>query len=1115
MLLYKLLLQNHLKFQRLALVLLTSIIFFTCNSSEQSDAVLSEKEDQERPLFEQIISINSGINFTNTLNESPSINILTYEYFYNGGGVAIGDINNDGLDDIYFTANFGDNHLYINEGDFQFENITARAGVSGGKGWTTGVTMVDINSDGFLDIYVCRSGKFDPENRKNQLFINNQNETFTESAAIYGLDDPAYSTQALFFDFDRDNDLDMYLLNHSVELFTGADAMELKRKRDPYAGDKLFRNDEGKYVDISSSAGIIANSLGYGLGVAASDINGDGWMDIYVTNDYVEPDYLYINQGNGSFKESVQEYTKHISNFAMGVDIADFNNDTYPDIMVADMVAEDNYRQKTNMRSMNPEEFYQAVKFGFHHQYMHNTLQLNNGNQSFSEISQLAGVSNTDWSWATLFADFDNDGFKDLLFTNGFRKEFSNKDFVKNKEKVYRQNANADQQTKLDALKKLLDEIPSKPINNYIYKNNGNLTFENKIEDWGFDIPTFSNGAAVADLDNDGDLDIVINNIDQQALLLKNQSEVSRNHHLKVSLKGPEKNKSGLGSKVTVFSEGHSQVVEHLLTRGYQSSTSNVLHFGLGKLDKIDSLSITWPDGKSQTIKNLQIDQQIELKYLEAKNIDFDSNSTTSVPIFSNITSSTISHKHLENDYDDFDLQVLLPHKMSQFGPALAVADINGDALDDLFIGASTGNIASVYVQKKSGEFELILSPDIAKDAIYEDTDALFVDVDNDGDQDLYVVSGGNESFLKGDKLQDRFYINDGTGQFTKSYNSLPQISVSGGVAVNSDIDNDGDQDLFIGGRLISGQYPYPADSYLLINSNGVFTTYQTDVFDDLGMITSALWTDYDGDGDSDLMVAGEWMPITFIINEEGEFRKKIELKESTGWWNSLAQADMDNDGDLDYIAGNLGLNYKYKASIQEPFEIFASDFDENGNFDIVLGYYEEGSLFPLRGRQCSSEQMPEIASKFGTYDQFGAATLIEVYGEEDLDAALHYQASTFASSYIENRGDGQFVMHELPIEAQFSCVNSILLEDIDGDNKKDVLLAGNYYPVEVETTRNDASIGVVLKNQNSQFRSISVSETGFYLPGDSRAIKLANTANGKILIAAKNDDYIQILKIN
>ena len=765
-----------------------SLFLAACGGEPDKNLIEQEESNMSNPLLERLNSTKTGINFSNNLVETPAINILTYEYFYNGGGVAIGDIDNDGLDDIYFTANLEDNKLYLNKGDFQFDDISEQAGVTGGRGWTTGVTMVDINNDGYLDIYVCRSGKFEPENRRNQLFVNNGDLTFTEKAQQFGLDDPSYSTQALFYDYDRDNDLDMYLLNHSTRLFLGEDAMKLKSKRDPYAGDKLYRNNEGKFEDVSASTGIIGNSLGYGLGVAAGDIINGGWPDLYVTNDFVEPDYLYINDQNGAFKESIKKYTKHISNFAMGVDIADFNNDGYADIMVADMVAEDNYRQKTNMRSMNPEEFYQAVKFGFHYQYMHNTLQLNNGNGSFSEISQLAGVSNTDWSWASLFADFDNDGLKDLVITNGFRKEFSNKDFVKKRKAVYKENSGADQRTQLMAMRKLLDEIPSAAINNYIFKNEGEYNFANRIEEWGFNQPSFSNGASLADLDNDGDLDIVISNIDQEAFIFKNRAEELNNSFLIVKLAGPDENQSGLGSKVEVYSAGGYQYVEHFLTRGYQSSLSDRLHFGIEKNDIVDSLKITWTDGRVQTLFDVRSGSEIVLDYKEAS-LPGNISKAKSKPYLVDDTNNTLRHKHTENEYDDFELQVLLPHKMSQFGPALAVKDVNNDGLDDIFIGGSTGYGASLYIQSRSEGFVLQKNTDLQNDSIHEDVDALFFDADSDGDQDLYVVSGGNEDFLTSDKLSDRLYTNNGNGVFTKTKNALPSIEVSGGVVRNIDID--------------------------------------------------------------------------------------------------------------------------------------------------------------------------------------------------------------------------------------------------------------------------------------------------------------------------------------
>ncbi len=1097
------------------------ILLIHCSSCQKEEKATDGKlNNVEGPLFEWLSPEQTGVTFENRIEDSPSINVLTYEYFYNGGGVAVGDINGDDLPDLYFTGNQSFNKLYLNKGNFEFEDITEQAGVKGSPGWSTGVAMADVNADGLLDIYVCKSGRLKPEYRLNELYINNGDMTFTEKAREYGLADAAYSTQALFFDYDRDNDLDMYLLNHSIDLFTGQSARKLKASVDQNAGDKLYRNDGGRFIDVSAQAGLNQNPLGYGLGVAAGDLNQDGWPDLYVTNDYVETDYMYLNNGDGTFREMIKEATFHTSNFSMGVDIADINNDAWPDIYVADMVAEDNYRQKTNMRSMNPEKFYKAVNNGFHYQYMFNSLQLNNQNMTFSDMAQMAGVSNTDWSWATLLEDFNNDGYKDLMVTNGFRKEFSNKDFVKYREKITEMVAYEGPQMKMMAMKELIEKLPETKIANYIFENNGDLTFTDRSADWGFDSLSYSNGAAVADLDNDGNLDIVINNIDAPAYIFRNKNSNGKN--LKIRLNGPDGNPSGIGARIIATVGAQKIYKEHYLTRGYQSSLEDRIFMGVGNVETIDELTIIWPDGKMETRASVPAGEALTINYADAdQRASF--NNESSQTVFRDITDEAgLDYRHVENNFYDFGKEILLPHKMSQFGPAMAVGDVNGDGLEDVFLGAAIGAAGKLYLQNGSGAFTEAQKQFWEKDSQMEDVGAVFFDADQDGDLDLYVASGGNEYLEGSEFLEDRLYLNRGNGKFRKTTRRLPGLRSSGAAVKPFDFDVDGDLDLFVGGRVLPQKYPSPANSYILENDKGYFTDVTEKVaseFLPLGMVTDAVWADVNANKKIDLAIVGEWMPVRVFEYDGGKFKEitdALGLADQTGWWYSISASDLDGDGDLELIAGNLGKNYKYKASDSEPFQVYYNDFDENGTGDIVLGYFNEGTLFPLRGRQCSSDQMPFIKEKFETYHEFGQASLREIYGEKALKEAINYKARTFASTIFDNKDNIDFEPLELPNRAQLSSINGIIPADFDGDGIKDLLVAGNLYPVEVETTRNDASVGVFLKGiGNLEYQPMSPVKSGFFAPGDIKKISLINLADEQVgILMARNDGPVQLLRV-
>ncbi|MEX0313532.1 MAG: VCBS repeat-containing protein [Allomuricauda sp.] len=1002
-----------------------------------------------------------------------------------------------------------------------FRKIGKISNTQGKRGWSTGVNMVDINNDSLLDIYVCRSGPFDSHSKlANELYINTGLNSkgipvFKEAAKEYGLDDGSYSIQSAFLDFDLDGDLDMFLMNHSPEKSSFTERSDFSAY-----GDKFYVNEGGKFFDRTKETKIYSNEVSYGLGIGVSDLNNDGWPDIYVSNDYDEHDYMYINQKNGTFKEVVKQATNHISNFAMGNDIADFDNDGFVDILTLDMVSEDNYGMKTSMASMNPEKFDMSVKAGRHYQYMYNTLQKNSGHIDslgvpfFSEVGQMAGISNTDWSWAPLLADFDNDGLKDIFISNGIKRNFRNKDYNSNLQKYIRKHQDAF--TNPEKINHLIQTTPSRPHVNYFYRNTGRLGFENTSELW-LKNPgsTFSNGAAYADLDNDGDLDMVINNVDAKAMVLRNNSNLRESNYLKLKFKGPSQNSMGIGARVEIYSKDQKQVYENYSVRGYQSSVPPKIVVGLGSQKSIDSLVVTWPGKKTQRIYNPSINGATTIVYDPEKNENINEQFKDDKLFQSTFLNLTASH--IENDFDDYKTQVLLPHKMSTFGPALAVGDVNGDKRDDFFLGQSTGTSSSLYVQKSDGSFKLQQTFD--KEAIFEDVDAHFFDFDNDGDNDLIVASGGNEFQSGSPNYVDRLYENRG-GKFILRKDIFPQISMSSSKIRIADYDNDGFMDVFIGGRFIPHDYPAAASSHLFKNDNGKFVDVTNSKASDLnaiGLVTDATWTDYDQDGDLDLSVVGEWMQPTFLTNDNGVFSKAniSSLNGLAGWYFSIKSLDIDNDGDEDYVLGNLGKNYKYKADQENPFEVYYHDFDDNGKKDLVLGYYNFGELYPVRGRECSSQQMPSIKKIAPSYDLFGKSTLSEIYGQEKLSKALHLVAYNFKSGILVNKGNGDFAFTEFPELAQISSINSILDYDVDNDGIKDLIIAGNLFASEIETPRNDAGYGMVLKNDgNGSFEAINADETGLFLPQDVKNLNFITISDTPHVVAGNNGDALQLVKI-
>jgi len=1063
--------------------------------------------------FHLLTSNETGIDFNNRIVENDSINVFEYMNIYTGAGVSVGDINNDGLTDVYFSGNMVTDRLYLNKGDMKFEDISKTAGIIN-KRWSTGVTMVDINQDGLLDIYICVSGPGADEQKANQLFINNGDLTFSESATEYGLADSRQAMHSAFFDYDKDGDLDMYLLVNQAAYEHAVNSSNPRiLDGTSISNDRLYRNDgNGKFSDVTLEAGIVVE--GYGLGLGISDINNDSWPDIYVSNDFIGNDILYINQGDGTFKDEITSYINHTSYAGMGNAITDIDNNGNPDIMVLDMRPEDNLRQKLIISSTGYDRFQIMLNAGYQPQYSRNTLQLNMGKGEFGEIGNMSGISSTDWSWSALTADYDNDGFKDIYITNGFLRDLGDLDYI-HYQSIYDNpigEIEAKTKQKLNSIK----ELPPAKLDNYAYKNSGDTTFENVSKDWGIQNPSCSNGAAFADLDNDGDLDLLVNNVNQEAFVYQNQTSIdSTNHFIKIQLKGKIGNLNGIGAKIKLTTKNAEQYEEKFLSRGYESSVDQILHFGLGKEKIVEQIEIWWPDNSYELIKKPKADQFLVIEQANSYSAPLMANTSESSPWLADMTDSlNITFKHFEDGMVDFKLQPIIPHMASRNGPGLAVADYNSDNLEDFYVGGASGQFGQFFLQKEDGTFIGSKSP---FNSSPEDMGCLFFDANNDGYPDLYVVSGG--IMLTEDAIyQDRLFLNDGKGNFKKS-NALPKINASGSTVNAADFDRDGDLDLFVGGRVDPGKYPMPATSFLLENladedaTNIKFKNIsdQIDDWNSLTMVTSAIWTDYDSDGWVDLIVVGEFMQIEFFHNNEGKLVRATNstgLKKTEGWWNSINAGDFDNDGDMDYILGNLGLNSKYKASGEEPLCIFASDYDKNGNIDPVMCYFINGENHIAHSRDEIISQINAMRSRFKTYKSYAETPFEKAFLPEELEAAYVVKSHNFASSYMENLGEGTFKLSDLPMPAQVSPIEGILVEDLDRDGIEDVILTGNSFATEVATGRYDALKGLVLKGKgDGVFTALTLEKSGFLNDFDASGLASIRNSKGELQILVANND--------
>lgn len=1099
---------------RLSFIILLNFVLFlsSCRKLE---------EGNKEYLFNKLPMDSTGVNFVNQLTFDQEFNIYTYRNFYNGGGVGLGDINNDGLIDIYLTGNQSPNKLYLNKGNFKFEDITDKAGVAGVKAWSTGVALADVNGDGWLDIYVCNSGDIKGDDKENELFINNGDQTFTERAGEYGIADKGFTTHAVFFDFDRDNDLDLYILNNSYQAIGSFNLMKNERpKRDALGGDKLMRNDGDHFTDVSEQAGIYGSVIGFGLGITVGDIDKDGWPDIYVSNDFFERDYLYLNNHDGTFRERLTDQMKSISGASMGADLADINNDGWPDIFVTEMLPRDNERLKTVTTFENWDRYRYNVKNDYYHQFTRNMLQLNNGNNSFSEIGRLTGMEATDWSWAALMFDMNNDGLKDVFVANGIYQDLTNQDYLQyvSNEEVVRSIVSGNQVN----YKKLVELIPSSPVPDYAFQNMGNFIFVDKAAEWGIGEPNFSNGSAYGDLDNDGDLDLVINSINAPASIIRNQTELllPENRYLKFNLTGLGKNTQAIGAKIEVIKAGQKFYVEQMPNRGFESSIDPRPNIGLGKIDTVDQVKVQWPDGKETVLHNLATNQTIKLRQDEAAPALASKSDFMLSPFVKEDMS--IDFMHHENDFVDFDRDKLIYHMLSTEGPRVTKGDVNGDGLDDFFIGGAKDFAGALFIQTAEGTFKRTNKNVFELDKISEDLGSVFFDADNDNDLDLYVCSGGSEFSSISNAYIDRLYVNDGNGNFVKSNQPLPTTDMeSTSVVKAADFDNDGDIDLFVGVRTQSFSYGLPMNGYILSNDGrGKFSNVTSSIAPSLtnvGMITDATWTDIDKDGDFDLLVVGEYMPIKVFVNERGKLIDKTDesvLQLTNGWWNRIKAADLDNDGDVDFVVANHGLNSRFKASEQKPLCMYINDFDKNGTIEQIICTFNGDISYPMVLRHDLTAQIPSLKKKYLKYEEYKNQTVQNIFTESELKEAVKLDVFELGTGILLNDGKGKFTFSRLPVEAQISPMYAIEIDDFDLDGNQDILLGGNLYNVKPEAGRYDASYGIFLKGDgHGKFIAVPSLNSGLKIEGEVRDFVMLKSKGRNLLLVARNNDSVSFYK--